>query len=309
MRKIVTTLSTLGLCAAMAARASASCDQTIGGHDETTENFLGATWAAAAAATAGSVAGGVTGTHLLITEVGWRGWNANATTLADSSEFVEIFNPTAETINLSCYYLSDVNGYSALPVTGSIAVAGNSTDFAQKFPLGSTIAPGAVKVIAIDGGRYKRCTGIDADFMMFNAGGATTAAAMVDVDDNAAAQAFGSFTNGGEFVWLFSWNGYDDLVCDVDLVSWGAPAGANAPSLKTVLTCQDGPDPNAAAQCYKADTGPLTFLVAPANNAGTRQRAAAEAQTLPPGGGNGCTEGRPTPTKSSTWGEIKSIYR
>jgi hypothetical protein len=307
MRKLATILLTTGLCATLTATAFASCDQTIGGHDETTESFAGASWAAAAAATAGTVAGGVTGTHLLITEVGWRGWNS--ATLADSTEFIEIFNPTAASIDLSCYYLSDVNAYATLPVAGTIAVAGNSTDFALKFPAGASIAAGAVKVIAIDGGRYKRGTGVDADFMMFNAGGTTTAVAMVDVDDNAAAQSFGSFTNGGEFVWLFSWNGYDDLVCDVDLVSWGAPTGANAPTLKTAAMCQDGPDPNIVTQCYKADAGPLTFLSAPASGAGTRQRAAAEVQTNPPAGGNGCIEGRPTEGTRSSWGQVKVRYR
>jgi hypothetical protein len=308
MKRVTTLLACAALLVFGAASAFASCDQTIGGHDETTESFAGANWAAAAVATPGT-SPVIAGTHLYITEVGWRG--LNSATLTDSTEFIEIYNPTTASIDLSCYYLSDVNAYSTLPVLGTIDLAANNTDFAMKFPSGSSIAAGAVKVIAIDGGRYRRGTGVNADYMFFNAGGSTTAVQMVDVKTNGGATypGFGSFTNTAEFVWLFSWNGYDDLVCDVDLVTWGTGAGANLPALKTAAMCQDGPDPNVVTQCYKADLGPIGALTAPASGAGTRQRAAAEVETTPSGGGNGCVEGRPTSTKNATWGHVKTLYR
>jgi hypothetical protein len=278
--------------ATFAFTAPSFAQYTNGGHDETTEDFtVAASWAATAAANPGVVASTVTGTHLLITEVGMRG--LNSATLADSTEFVEIYNPTGSTISLSTFYLSDVNSYSTLPVAGTIDLAANNTDFAMRFPAGSSIAPGAAKVIAIDGGRYKRGTGVDADFMFFNAGGATTAQSMVDVATNKGATypGFGSFTNGGEFVWLFFWNGSCDLVVDDDLVYWPTTpaAGANSPSRKLATTCQDGPDAGAATSCYFNDAGNPAGsfgrgLTVPANGAGTRQRAGSESETILSGG-------------------------
>ena len=278
--------------------SQAHAQYTRGGHDETTEDFTGAAWAAAGLATPGTVAGGVTGSHLMITEVGMRGLNGATPQLADSSEFVEIYNPTTCTINLSRVYLSDVNAYSTLSVAGTVDLAANNTDFAMRFPNGSTIAPGQVIVVAIDGGRYKRATGVDADYQLFNAGGVTTAQTMVDVATNKGGTypAFGSFTNGGEFCWLFFFDG-SDLVTDLDLVYWpvNPAAGANAPTLKTPATCLDGPDPGTGTTCYFTDAGPVTGasakgLTVPANGAGTRQRATAETEAVS-SGGNGATLG------------------
>ncbi len=230
----------------------------LGGHDETMETYAtGWNAATGSVATPGTVCAGITGTHLLMTEVGWRGLNSKA--LADSVEFIEIYNPTTEPIDLTNYYVSDVNGYSALPVAGTIDLAGTSTDFGMRFPSGATIGPGAVKVIAIDGGRWKRGVGTDADFMLFNAGGgATTALPMVDVHVNGGTTypTYGELLNTGEFVWLFSWNGLDDLVCDVDLVAWGSQPGDNCPLKKTAATCQDGPDADVTASCYRGILAP-----------------------------------------------------
>jgi len=284
-------------------------EYTTGGHDETTETFAGANWGAAAAATPGTVPAGITGTHLLISEVGWRG--LNSPTLADSTEFIEIYNPTTSPVDLSVVYLSDAQLYFKLPVTGLIDLNATASDFAVRFPAGASIAGGGVKVIAVDGGRYKRGTGLDADFMMFNAGGSTTAQQMVDVHTNGGATypTFGSFTNTAEFTWLFLWNGYDDLVCDLDMVYWGTPTGTNAPQKKLATDCQDGPDANAFAECYFADTGTIgTGLSVPASGAGTRQRVGPENDSVL-SQGNGCRPGRPTEGRRATWGQVKAIYR
>jgi hypothetical protein len=290
----------------------------VGGHDETTEDHTLAQWSAAAGipATAGTVAAGVTGVHLLITEVGWRGWNAGL--LADSTEFIEIYNPCTMEVDLSKYYLSDVNGYSALPVLGTVNLAVNATDFAFKFPPGSHISPGQVIVVAMQGGWYKHFTGVDANYMLFNSADKhgivwpTTATPMISVGVNGGAiyPTFGLLTNSAEFVWLFKWDGICDLVCDVDLVYWGAGTGANAPALKTVLMCQDGPDAGALPTCYLADVGNPAGLMGkglatPLSGAGTRQRIGPEGAELIPG--NGCAP-LPTPVQSSTWGHIKALY-
>ncbi|MDI6808225.1 MAG: lamin tail domain-containing protein [Candidatus Eisenbacteria bacterium] len=303
---LMTSLAIVGLVFALAAPAVAQ--QIIGGHDETTENHKGAQWAAAAPATP-STGPVLAGAHLLLSEIGYRG--LNSATCADSTEFVEIYNPTSEPVDLSNYYLSDVNTYYTLPVLGTIDIFLTGSDFAMRFPNGAIILPGAYKTIAVDGGRFKRCAGVDADFMFFNAGGPTTAIPMVDVARNKPAPypTYGSYTNTAEFVWLFYWDQISDLVCDVDLVYWGSGSGSNWPVLKTTATCQDGPDADVVASCYNNDVGPLTQgFVVPASGAGTRQRVGAEgAETLV--SGNGCIAGGPTAVENSTWGTIKAIYR
>ncbi len=271
-------------------------------HDATTEDLTGPHWnsSTGSAATPGT-APDAYGTHLLITEVGWRGMNG--ATLGDSTEFIEIKNPTPFPVALSQVYLADAGAYAALPVTGSVNLGGVATDFAFRFPPGTTLPSGATRVIAVDGGRWKRATGIDADYMLFNSGGTTTALGLVDVSTNHGSPypAFGSLADSGEFLWLFTWDGVSDLVCDVDMVYWGSGVGANAPARKLSTQCQDGPDAGGVASCYATDLGnPLgslgRALALPAAGAGTRQRVglepteAAMGNACDHGGGGGAVE-------------------
>lgn len=274
-------------------------------HDESSEDLTGPGWntPAGAPATPG-LAPGASGAHLLLSEIGWRG--LNDATRADSTEFLEITNPTAATIDLSATYLADVNAYAALPVTGSIGLSGAADDFAMRFPPGASIGPGQTRVIAMDGGRWKRATGADADFMMANAGGATSAIPMIDVSSarGSGYPALDRLANSGEFVWLFSWDGYSDLVCDVDFVHWGAPAGGNIPVRKGPGQCQDGPDASAVVSCYRTDLGVPSGslgrpLAVPANGAGTRQRTGAEGSEA--GSGNGCARGTSPAVEVDSW--------
>ncbi|MDI6809777.1 MAG: SdrD B-like domain-containing protein [Candidatus Eisenbacteria bacterium] len=274
----------------------AIAQQTTGGHDETTEDHTGAQWNSVfyAVPTPDSVVAGITGTHLLITEVGWHG--PNIFSASDSAEFIEIYNPTSDSLDLSKYYLADANGYSALPQTGTVNLAGSQTDWAFRFPDGSRINPGEVKLIACDGGRYKRDTSKDADFMLFNAGGATTAVQMVDVGSNKGYPypGYNLLTDFGEFIWLFFWNCVSDLVCDVDLVYWGSGTGGDWPVLKLATSCQDGPDPDTLSSCYNNDIGNpagsfAKALAMPYPFWGTRQRIGPEGSEG--AGGNGCMAG------------------
>jgi hypothetical protein len=53
------------------------------------------------------VSGAVSGTHLLISEIGIR--SVNTATVNDSTKFIESYNPTTGTSDLSTIALSDVN--------------------------------------------------------------------------------------------------------------------------------------------------------------------------------------------------------
>jgi len=321
MTKFATFLMAI-LVVGFALSLPAQAQQSIGGHDESTEDHTGAQWTAVAPIPGTPATPGtgpvLAGVHLLISEPGVRGTNSTTAAWADSTEFLEIYNPTGQTIDLSKYYLCDVNAYKTLPVAGTIDIAANATDFAMKFPQGATIGPGVYKIIAANGGWFKRYTGIDADYMLFNYGTGgvpTTAVPMIDVATNKPGTypTFGQFTNGGEFTWLFFWDGISDLVCDVDLVYWANGTSANLVARKLTTDCQDGPDVGVVTSCYNLDAGNVPgsmtkSLALPVSGAGTRQRVTAEgAETLT--GGNGCIPGGPTAVNLSTWGQIKSLYR
>ena len=96
MKTVATTLAAL-LIVGLAGGASAVCPPG-GGNDETSENYTaaGGNWVVGTY-TPGTVAGGLSSSDLLITELAFT---------ANNQEFVEIYNPTGNTISLDQYYLS-----------------------------------------------------------------------------------------------------------------------------------------------------------------------------------------------------------
>jgi hypothetical protein len=70
------------------------------------------------------------GGHALLTEVALAGTGA---------EFIELANPTAQTIDLAHYYLSDNGNYWKLPV-GAASVGLSQGDFIAQFPAGAMLA-------------------------------------------------------------------------------------------------------------------------------------------------------------------------
>ncbi|RIK53191.1 hypothetical protein DCC62_32475, partial [candidate division KSB1 bacterium] len=82
-----------------------------------------------------------------------------------AGEFVEIYNPTSETINLSNYYLTDATfagggTYYYNIVTGANAGGGTFGDFNARFPEGATIAPGEHQTIAMVGNGFFNTYGV-----------------------------------------------------------------------------------------------------------------------------------------------------
>jgi len=183
--------------------------------------------------------------HLLITEFCVSPTNA---------EFVEIYNPTGTTIDLSNYYLTDATHgdnyyYNIVLQNGTAGAAGpgNYYDFNAKFPEEDTIVPGEYQTIAFRDTSFSSTYGLDANYELFSTDPSVPDMIPAEdgsIDDNAG------LTNGGEVLILYYWDGQSDLVEDVDYVLWGDKDEAVD---KTGVSI-DGPDPGTATSSYLDDT-------------------------------------------------------
>jgi len=171
-----------------------------------------------------------TGSSLLISEV----------SLAPAGgEFIEIINPTAQTVDLASYYLSDSGNYFRLPGGATVV----QSDFIIKFNAGATIAPGAVITVALDtAASFQTTYGVAPTFAL----GSGT---MIAVVTSGAP----TLTNDGELVVLFRWSGTSDLVADSDIILAGRPTSTNLLVDKSGVAI-DGPDADTTATAYGADS-------------------------------------------------------
>jgi hypothetical protein len=213
--------------------------------------------------------------HLLITEVRTNG----------ADEFIEIYNPTGATVNLSTYYLGDVNDYWRLPDAAAGPTVGGS-DFVARFPDGATLAAGAVITVAMTGDGYLAGFAASATYAVEDFGAGVTSIPMADV----LGPANPTLTNAGEMIVLFRWDGAADLVQDVDLVLAGnAPSAGNAPIAKAPLAGADG---GTATTAYAADALTIQDMESDidttANAAASYKRVSLETSETSTGG-NGIT--------------------
>lgn len=224
--------------------------------------------------------GGPTGTSLVLTEV----------VLAPTTqELIEIANPTAQTVDLSTYYLSDNGNYFRLPAGAPTLDTG---DFIVKFPAGATIAPGAVITVALD-------TAANYTTAYTTAPTYSVASATMTV---VASNGVSTLTNGGELVVLFKWDGATDLVKDVDLVLAGAPTIANALVDKSGVA-QDGPDSGTATTAYAADSKTIAVMGStPASGKSTKRLVREAGHETQAGGGNGISgDDETSEDTAATW--------
>lgn len=177
--------------------------------------------------------------HLLLSE---------AALTPTSDEFVEIYNPTFATVDLTDVYLSDDADYALLPGASGSGPAPDIAefDFIARFPMGSSIAPDEALVVAFDGAGFLATFGFAADFEIHGTDAGTPDMVAVDVGPSAG------MTNSGENVVLFTWDGASDLVADLDMVNLGTPSSSNTIGDKTGLSV-DGPDGDTVASTYAAD--------------------------------------------------------
>ncbi len=181
--------------------------------------------------------------HLLITEI------ANRPNSPLNGEFVEIYNGTGATVDLTNYYLTDCpfqgdNDYVNI-VDNTFTPA--TYDFLAKFPDGAKIENGQYIVVAMKGNDFKQLYGIDPDYELIPQ--SDTVPDMIAPVPNAIASNTG-FTDASEVMILFYWDGFSDLVKDVDYLVWGdTEEAADKTGVK-----KDGPDPDSDPSEYLPDT-------------------------------------------------------
>lgn len=205
--------------------------------------------------------------HLLLTEFAVRPTDA---------EFLEIYNPTSASVDLSTYYVSDFvlgNQGDEEPESNYYHLTDGvlnpdpafPNDFLARFPDGASLGPGESVVIALhDDAAFTAYWSsgtriVVPDFELVDDGTVDGIPGMVDpgleLFGRPLIQSGAGLSNDREVVVLFRWDGESDLVEDVDIVQW-SNAGPNFFTVgvhKTGVTI-DGPDPDAVATTYLPDT-------------------------------------------------------
>lgn len=229
--------------------------------------------------------------HLLISEI---------VPLPTNAEYIEIFNPTAQTVDLTNYYLTDqsdstlTNTYYQLP-SGKFD-SGNTADFIVRFPMNAQIKPGETITIAIDGADFQATYGTPATYSCRNAAGSSIDMFIPTAGGNwsmGPIAPFASLFDTGESVVLFHWDNDTDLVQDVDYVFYGNAASVGSYNLLWDKTgaAVDGPDNDTTPSQYLPETPVAQQSAAPVATAPNNgiQRVDFSEGTETPNSGNGIT--------------------
>lgn len=178
----------------------------------------GTAGSAGAAGAAGAGGSGTAGDHLLISEV---------CMLSEEAEFIELWNPTTQEIDLSDYYLSDNSAYHT--ITGGMwnPTQSPETDFVVRFPAGAKIGPGSVIIIGANPTAYEATfSGCPTYFLSttgaVSCGGGSVPAMLVPPNGTLGNKAGYLLSNDREMVILFKWDGSAATVQDIDYVTWGS---------------------------------------------------------------------------------------
>jgi hypothetical protein len=196
--------------------------------------------------------------HILLTEI------ALAPT---GAEFIELYNPTGATVDLSTYYLANTGTYYKLPTGAPTLPSGH---FIVQFAVGVAIAAGSVVTVATDTA-FHAAYGVDPSYSI--ADGTVT---------RTAGHGTADLTDSGTAVVLFQWDGTSGLVKDVDIMVAGKPLVASALVNKSGITQM--------AMTYATDA--LTIAAqaaAPGSGKSTKRVATETGHETQAGIGNGLT--------------------
>ncbi|MBK7537020.1 MAG: lamin tail domain-containing protein [Myxococcales bacterium] len=187
--------------------------------------------------------------HLLLTEV--KSVNG-APAGAGTDEFLEIWNPTNREISLANYYLSDFVDYWKVPERTLPVV---QADFVVRFPEDAVIASDQVITIATNDVVFSSEFGKSANYALNL--GATAGATKAFRERKVVDTQLPGFTDTGEYIVLFYWDGVSDNVKDVDMVVSGATNTVTPANQLQSKMPVDGPDADTTATPYKAESGQL----------------------------------------------------
>ncbi len=169
-------------------------------------------------------------TKLLLTEICTKG---------TPEEFIEIYNPSDDDVDMSDYYLGDAvyndQGYWNIGggANNSSIGGGTYTDFQSRFPDGYMIAAGDTIVVSVAGSAgFSASYGFLPDLELFEDDPfpdtvtdmrpvfetAEGNSIITPTGDNASTP---TLTNGGESIALYHWREGDALATDIDLFLWG----------------------------------------------------------------------------------------
>ncbi len=143
-------------------------------------------------------------------------------------EFVELYNPNYDIVDLTDYYLTDAtyaNGgaYYYNITTGADYGGGSSGDFHARFPAGTEMGPGEYLTVAMSGSdAFFTEYGVYPDLELWED---EVLPLRDDIPDMLEAVAGsingqGGLTNGDEVIIVYYWDGVTDLVSDSDYLLW-----------------------------------------------------------------------------------------
>jgi len=184
--------------------------------------------------------------HLLITEF---------VAAPAAGQFIEIYNPAADTLDLSHYYLSDATfasaGFFYYETVKGYGGGGGFGDFNARFPNGANIATGEHQTIAIMGSaNFLTAYGVIPNYELYEDGATPdTIPDMLEATPGSINRQ-GKLSDDGEVIILYRWDGVSDLVQDVDYLVWGNKLAA----VDKTGVSMDGPDADSDVSGYANDT-------------------------------------------------------
>lgn len=233
--------------------------------------------------------------HVLLSEV---------KTAPPELEFIEIFNPSCQAVDLRDYYLTDEPTYGLLPAWGASPPDLGQDDAIVRFPTDAIIGPRSVVVVARDGMAFESGFSRPADYAVTAPGNA------IAMEIVASGTSLDMELHGdGEPVTIFRWDGARDVVSDVDvLVAGDAPYPEHRLVAKQVIAAGgiDGPDEDARETPYRIDATAMQPAISRDSGtgptAGAYQRIMLEDGFEPFEDGNGVTGHDETSEDArSTW--------
>ncbi|MCK5738407.1 lamin tail domain-containing protein [bacterium] len=241
--------------------------------------------------------------HLLLTEI-----VVNPT----DAEFVEIYNPTDATIDLSNYYLTDAtyeygSSYYYNIAAGTDYGGGAYGDFHARFPDGAMIEAGEYQTVAMNGdSAFMAIYGVLPTYEIGeDSTGGDDVPDMREAVEGSVSGIQGGLTNGDEVLILYYWDGMTDLVQDIDYLLWDNGAEVPNESVDKTGVTIDGPDADTDSSTYLNDTPTASqaFAASPAMGMSIQRIDMTEGTELKTGG-NGMTGNDETSENlNETWAE------